>query len=242
MYFGKKVSVIFPAYNERENIRTAINEFLQHPAIDEIVVVDNNSQDGTDEEIKRTSARYVLERTQGYGAALRRGLQEASGDLMIMVEPDGTFRADDLDRLLVYSRDYDAVFGTRTSRNPVWSGGDPGANMYFILRMGNWAVAKLLEYLFNGPSFTDVGCTYKLIHRHSYERIAGTLTVTGSHFQPEFMLRTLEHGLRVVEIPVRYGARIGSSKITGKKRGAVMLGLRMIVFIVTQRLISWMRH
>lgn len=240
MYLGKKISIIFPVYNEKENIRAAIDEFLSHPAVDEVVAVDNNSKDGSDKEIQLTSARYILETTQGYGAALQRGLREAAGDILVTVEPDGTFRAGDLDRLLVYGRDYEVVFGTRTSRNPVWSGGDPGANMDFALRMGNWAVAKMLEYLYNGPSFTDVGCTYKLIHRHAYEKIKDTLTVNGSHFSPEFMLRCLLQGLRVVEIPVQYGARIGTSKITGQRSKAIKLGFRMIFFICKERIASWL--
>lgn len=239
MYLGKKVSVVFPVYNEKENIRAAIDEFLSHPAVDELIAVDNNSSDGSDIEIQRTSARYVKEMAQGYGAALMRGMSEATGDLIVTVEPDGTFRANDLDRLLVYSRDYDVVFGTRTSRHPVWSGGDPGANMDFILRMGNWAVAKMLEYLFNGPSFTDVGCTYKLIHRHSYEKIKHSLYVKGSHFSPHFMVQVLLRGLPVVEIPVQYASRIGTSKITGKRWSAIKLGLRMIFHIVVTRLSSW---
>lgn len=241
MYLGKKVSVVFPVYNERENVRAALEEFLRHPAVDEIVAVDNNSKDGSDDEIKLTSARYVKEITQGYGAALRRGMREATGDLIVTCEPDGTFRADDLDRLLVYSREYDVVFGTRTSRNPVWSGGDPGANMYFSLRLGNWAVAKFLEYLFNGPSFTDVGCTYKLIHRRAYEKIRDSFTVNGNWFSPEYMIRVLEHKLSVVEIPVRYGARIGTSKITGEISKAIRLGFRMIGFILMQRISSWLK-
>lgn len=240
MYLGKKVSIVFPVYNEKENVRTSIEEFLRHPAVDEVIAVDNNSKDGSDEEIQLTSARYVHEPVQGYGAALRRGMHEATGDLIITVEPDGTFRASDLDRLLVYSQEYDAVFGTRTSRNPVWSGGDPGANMYFTLRMGNWAVAKILEYLFNGPSFTDVGCTYKLIHRLAYEEIKDSFTVDGNWFSPEYMIRVLEHKLSVVEIPVQYGSRIGTSKITGKVSKAVKLGFRMILFIIVERIKSWL--
>jgi glycosyltransferase involved in cell wall biosynthesis len=236
MYLGKKVSVIFPVYNEKENIRHAIEDFLRHPAVDEIVAVDNNSTDGSAEEIQLTSAKYVHEPKQGYGAALMRGLSEANGDLLVTVEPDGTFKSSDLDRLLVYSNDYDVVFGTRTSRNPVWSGGDKGANMYFALRVGNWAVAKFLEYLYNGPSLTDVGCSYKLIHRLAYEKIQPLLTVSGSHFSPEFMLRCLSQGLRVVEIPVQYGARVGTSKITGKPGRAIRLGFRMIGFIVSERI------
>ncbi len=238
MYLGKKVSVVFPVYNEKENIRAAINEFLSHPAVDELIAVDNNSSDGSDAEIRLTSAKYVKEERQGYGAALMRGMREASGDLIVTVEPDGTFRADDLDRLLVYSRDYEAVLGTRTSRNPVWSGGDPEANMDFMLRMGNWAVAKFLEYLFNGPSFTDVGCTYKLIHRHAYEKLKDSLEVEGSHFSPHFMIQILLHGIPVVEIPVQYARRVGRSKITGDRTKAISLGFRMIGHIIAMRVRS----
>lgn len=241
MYLGKKVSIVFPVYNEKENIRVAIEEFLRHPAVDEIIAVDNNSKDGSGKEIQLTSAKYVKEMAQGYGAALRRGMREASGDLIITCEPDGTFRPDDLDRFLVYSQEYDVVFGTRTSRNPVWSDGDPNANMDFFLRMGNWAVAKLLEYLFNGPSLTDVGCTYKLIHRLAYEQVKDSFTVDGNWFSPEYLIRALQHRLSVVEIPIRYGARIGTSKITGKRSKTIKLGCRMIGFILIERLKS-LRH
>lgn len=239
MYRGKKISIVLPVYNERENIRAAIEEFVQHPAVDEVIVVDNNSTDGSDREIHSTSAVYVKELVQGYGAALQRGMRSATGDLIVTCEPDGTFRASDLDRLLVYSQEYDVVFGTRTSRSPVWSGGAPGTNMYFALRMGNWAVAKSLEYLFNGPSLTDVGCTYKLIHRLAYERIKDSLTVQDNWFSPEYIIRVLQHQLSVVEIPVQYGARIGTSKITGKRMSAIKLGFKMIWFIFVERLRAW---
>jgi glycosyltransferase involved in cell wall biosynthesis len=235
MYRNKKVSVILPCYNEHENIYNAIQEFFQEPSVDEVVVVDNNSKDGSAEEIKKTHAVYALETTQGYGAAMQRGMREATGDIILTCEPDGTFRASDIERLLIYSRDYDCVIGTRTSRNPVWGSGEPGANMYFALRMGNWAVAKLLEYLFNGPSFTDVGCSFKLIHRHAYEKIEGYFTVNGNWFSPEYMIRVLQHKLSVVEIPVHYGARIGTSKITGRPWPAIKLGFKMIFFIIKER-------
>ncbi|MDP2665640.1 MAG: glycosyltransferase family 2 protein [bacterium] len=235
------MSIVFPVYNERQNIRAAITEFFSHPAVDEIVAIDNNSTDGSDAEIKDTRARYVKETVQGYGAAVQRGMREATGDLIVTVEPDGTFSADDLERLLVYSRNYDVVFGTRTSRTPVWSGGDPGADMYFMLRIGNWAVAKLLEYLFNGPSLTDVGCSYKLIHRHAYEKIKDSFVVKGTHFSPEFMLRSLLAGLRVLEIPVGFHSRVGVSKLSNTWVKSVRIGFRMIFFIIKERIKTWLR-
>lgn len=232
MYKGRTVSVVLPVYNEEENIKSAIEDFLGQPFVDEVVAVDNNSSDRSAAEIKSTRAVYVLETRQGYGAALQRGMREATSEMIVTVEPDGTFMAQDIEKLLIYAMDFDVVFGTRTSRALIWS----GANMGFGIRIGNWAVAKLLEYLFNGPSLTDVGCTYKLLHRSAYERVKDRLTVDGSHFSVELMIRSLQAGLRTVEISVNYRQRIGTSKITGKITKAIKLGLRMILFILGQRL------
>ena len=108
--------------------------------VDEIVVVDNNSRDGTAAEAAATRARVVCETRQGYGHALRRGLREATGDLVIMAEPDGTFMGRDVLKLL-YSEDFDMVCGTRTTRELIWA----QANMGWFLRVGNWLVAKLIQ-------------------------------------------------------------------------------------------------
>lgn len=232
MYQNQRVSVILPVYNEQEYIRTAIEGFLACDEVDEVIAIDNNSSDQSAGEIKKTMAKYVHEIRQGYGAALQRGLREASGDLLVTVEPDGTFVPDDIYKLLIYSDDFEVVFGTRTSRSLIWS----GAYMPYLVRMGNWAVAKLLEFLFNGPSLTDVGCTYKLIDRAAYEKIKDNLTVAGAHFSVEFMIRVLQQGLRCVEIPVHYKKRSGISKITGSAWKAAKLGARMVIFILKERL------
>jgi len=232
MYLGKKVSVVFPVYNEASNITRAIELFMAHPAVDEVIAVDNNSTDGSDAEIKKTRARYVKETTQGYGAAMQRGMREATGDLIVTVEPDGTFRPEDIDRFLVYSRDYSVVLGTRTARVLIWT----GADMDLSLRLGNWAVAKYLEFLFSGPSLTDVGCSYKLIDRNAYETVKDAFSVKGWHFSPDFMMQVLLKRLSVVEIPIQFQARVGKSKLGGIRWKAVLMGFRMIAFITTTRL------
>ncbi|MBI3965188.1 MAG: glycosyltransferase, partial [Chloroflexi bacterium] len=83
----RSVSVVFPAYNEAEGIAAAIEDFFACPAVDEIVVVDNNSSDATPAIVAETRARLVRETRQGYGFALRRGLAEAKGDYVILAEP-----------------------------------------------------------------------------------------------------------------------------------------------------------
>lgn len=232
MWNGKRVSVILPAYNEAQNIVCAIQEFMSCGYVDEIVVVDNNSTDHTATEVLRTSARLVREARQGYGYALQRGLHEAIGDYLILAEPDGTFCARDALKLLVYAEDFNFVIGTRTTKELIWK----EANMRWFLRFGNIIVAKLLEFLYGGPSLSDCGCTLRLIDRESYEKIKARLSVGGSHFLVDMTICALVSDLRIIEIPVNYRGRTGSSKITGTLRGTLDTGLKMLGLILSRRL------
>ncbi len=232
MYGSRTVSVVFPAYNEGENIRRAIEEFFLPGVVDEVVVVDNNSRDSTAAEAAATGARVVRETRQGYGHALRRGLREATGDLVVLAEPDGTFVGRDILKLLAYSDDFDMVCGTRTTRELIWE----QANMGWFLRVGNLLVAKMIQVLFDGPSLTDCGCTLRLTHRQALARFVDDLTVGGSHFLPEMVILGLKRGIKIIEVPVNYRGRIGESKITGSFRGVLQTGVNMIVFALKCRL------
>jgi glycosyltransferase involved in cell wall biosynthesis len=231
MWNGKTVSVVLMTYAERASIREVIGGFFATGLVDEVVVVDNNAQDGTEEEVRRTRARLVRERSQGYGHATRRGLLEASGDLIVLAEPDGTFLAEDLTKLLVYSNECDVVLGTRTTRELVWA----GANMDWFLRWGNWAVAKLIELLFNTSHLSDVGCTYRLLRKEIAEQVGREMTVGGNHAGAEIMLLTIVSGARFVEVPVNYLPRVGISSVTGDRLAAIGVGLRMIRLIMRYR-------
>ena len=233
MWHARTVSIVLPAYNEEQYIRPAVEDFFVEGIVDEVIVVDNNSRDRTAEEAARTRARVVRETAQGYGHALRRGLREASGDLVIMAEPDGTFVGRDVMKLLAYADDFEMVCGTRTTRELIWR----QANMGWFLRWGNWTVAKMIQVLFDGPSLTDCGCTLRLTHRAALGRIQDDLTVGGSHFLPEMVIAALKRGLRVIEVPVNYRGRVGDSKITGSLNGALRTGFRMIVLILHRRFV-----
>jgi glycosyltransferase involved in cell wall biosynthesis len=236
MHNGRTVSVVFPAYNEEAGITHAVESFLGMVPVDEVVVVDNNSRDQTAELAARAGARVVSEAAQGYGNALRRGLAEASGDLVVMAEPDGTFFAPDVHKLLAYAEDAELVLGTRTTRELIFA----EANMGWFLRWGNWAVAKMMEFLFNSTNLTDVGCTTRLIRRSALGRIEPHFTVGGSSFGPEMMLLTLLLGLKIIQIPVNYLPRVGESSVTGDVRKAFMLGLGMIGLVLRYRVRSWL--
>jgi glycosyltransferase involved in cell wall biosynthesis len=231
MWKGKEVSVVLMTYAERDSIRDVIEGFFATGVVDEVLVVDNNAEPGTAEEVARTRARLVHEPQQGYGHATRRGLLEARGDMIILAEPDGTFLPEDISKLLVYSEHCDVVFGTRTTQVLIWE----DANMAHFLRWGNWAVAKLIELLFNTSHLSDVGCTYKLLRREVADHIARSMKVGGNHAGTEIMLLTIVSGARFIEVPVNYLPRVGVSSVTGRRLAAIHVGLRMIELVLRFR-------
>jgi glycosyltransferase involved in cell wall biosynthesis len=224
MWNGKEVSVVLMTYAERDSIRGVIEGFFATGLVDEVLVVDNNAQAGTREEVAATRARLVHEPEQGYGHATRRGLREARGELIVLAEPDGTFLPQDILKLLVYSTECDAVFGTRTTQELIWE----GANMEWFLRWGNWGVAKMMEFLHNTSHLSDVGCTYRLLRRELAHDVADQMSVGGSHAGAEIMLLTILSGARFVEVPVNYLPRVGVSSVTGRPIAAIAVGLQMI--------------
>lgn len=237
MWKNKKVSVVFPTYNEKDSIKSSIEEFFATGYVDEVIVVNNNAVEGTSKEISKTRAREVFENRQGYGYAIRKGLQSSRGDLIVISEPDGTFVGNDVVKLLSYSDDFDAVFGSRTNKNMIWG----GANMGVFLKWGNWALAKLIMVLYNATLLTDVGCTMRLVSRKVLTKIQKKFKVGGSQFGPEMMILVILNGISYIEVPVNYKKRIGHSSVTGSRLKAFLLGIQMIFLIVSYRLKSWLR-
>lgn len=231
MWGTQRVSVVLPAYNEAANVAAAVAEFLMTSVVDEVLVVNNNSSDQTASEAARVGARVVHEARQGYGYALQRGMAEASGDLIVLCEPDGTFAARDVSKFLAYADDFDIVLGTRTTQELIWQ----NAHMPMALRLGNLLMAKLVEGLFGGPSLSDCGCTFRLLTRSAYRQIRPFLTVGGSHFLPEMVIQGLLRQQRMIEIPVNYRGRVGTSKITGRWDGTLRTGWRMLWLILRLR-------
>ena len=234
---NKTVSLVFPTYNEKDSIQTAINDFFASGVIDEIIVINNNAAEGTSEEVAKTRAIEIHEKVQGYGAAIKRGFKEARGDLVIVSEPDGTFAGRDVKKLLAYSDDFEVVYGSRTVKELIWE----GANMGIFLKWGNFCVAKMMEFLFNTTLLSDVGCTMRCIRRESLEQLQPFFTVDGSFFGPEMMVLSALMGMKIIQIPVNYTKRIGTSSVTGNKFVAFSLGLQMIRLILRYRLSSWIK-
>lgn len=228
-----KVSLVIPAYNESAAIGHVIEDFADK--VDEIIVAENNSPDGTGNIAREKGATVISKNFAGYGEALRCALDAATGDILVLMEGDASFTADDLPKILAYMRDADMVIGTRTTKQMI----EQGANMDAFLRWGNVLAAKVLQFLWirQEPRFTDLGCTYRAIWRDTYLTIRGNLSGVGPEFSPEMMVEVLRAERKIIEIPVTYRPRIGDvSKHSGSKLAVLKTGTKMLWLIFQRRL------
>lgn len=234
MYSGKKVSVVLSTYREKKSIKSVINGFFKTGFVDEVIVVNNNAQAGTDEEVKKTKARLIYERRQGYGFGYQTGIKKASGDYIILCEPDGSYLPSDIEKFLVYAKDgFDAVLGSRTGQNTLLS----GADMDVLRKWANVLEAKSIEVLFNTNLLSDVGCTYKLFTKETLKKFSKKWKVNNSLFATELLLLTVTGKTKYIEIPVIFRKRIGVSSLTAKFSDLVKWAFRIEFYIIS----FWLR-
>lgn len=237
MWKNKTISVAIPAYNEEETVGLIVRQFKDLGYIDEIVLVDNNSRDKTAERARAAGARVVREERQGYGFALQRGLREASGDLIVLSEADGNFDAKDTLKLLAYADDFDFVKGTRT-RKELYEPGVMPPFMSFCINVGNVFVAKMVQFLWRGPVFTDAGCTMRLIKKEALGRILPYLTVGQAHFLAQMMTLATMAKIKTIEVPVHFKRRLGGYSKSGNFGGLLKIAVMMTGLILKYRLVS----
>lgn len=215
MYNKKTASIILPAFNEEKSISKFIKDIKKLKVFDEIIAVNNNSTDRTKAAIQENDVSYFFEKKKGFGASLKKGLDNAKSDLIVICEPDGSFKSNDSIKLLKLSKKYDAVFTTRTN-----------SEMNFYLKYGNKLYAKILCLLFNGPSLSDVGSSYRLFKRSDYNKFKKKLKYIGPEFQIELTINLINQNLKIIETPVYYGKRIGRSNYTGNFYSSFKVAIR----------------
>lgn len=241
MFREHHVTVVIPAYNEEATIAQVVAGFKAVACVDRVLVVDNNCRDRTAELARAAGAEVISEKKPGYGSALRAGMDHAAatgGEIVVLTEADGSFWAEDIWKLLIYMPDCRMVLGTRTTRQMVGQ----GANMDTKLRWGNVAMAKLLELFWYWPfepRLTDVGCTYRALWADTWRQIRERTQEPGPAFSPEMICAAYQVGLRVIEIPVHYGARLGgTSKHSESFRKVAKTALMMFRTICRKRFLG----
>jgi len=225
------LTVVLTAYNDEEAIGPAVKDFLQHPAVKRVIVVSNNSSDGTMERAAAAGAIVHNEPNPGYGQCVYRCYQEAlncpDAQIIVLCEGDCTFRARDIDKLLSYLPHAEIVNGTRIVEQLRAYNTQLNTFMYY----GNFFAGKLLEIKHLGHgTFTDVGTTYKMLRRGALERLLPYLNPNVNlEFNAYFLDTALRTGTIVVECPITFHPRAGVSKGGNvNTRRAAAVGFRMM--------------
>lgn len=208
------VTVALTAYNDEASIGDAVRDFLAHPKVRRVIVVSNNSHDGTFDTAKAAGAVAFNEEKPGYGQCVYRCLEEAARhqdtDYVVICEGDRTFRAHDIDKLLAYAPHADIVNGTRI----VEALRERRTQLTTFMFYGNLFAGKLLEAKHLGRgTITDVGSTYKLCRRAMVSSLLQTLNpYIDLEFNAHFMDVALGGGYVLVECPITFHQRVGDSK------------------------------
>jgi glycosyltransferase involved in cell wall biosynthesis len=208
-----RVSVIIPTRNEAEAIGRVIAD-VPVDLVTEIIVVDNNSTDGTPEIAALAGARVITESRRGYGQACMKGIASANApDVVVFLDGDYSDRPAELPILLapIAEGRADIVIGSRLAGARI-----PGA-LRWHARFGNWLAASLITKLY-GIKITDLG-PFRAARADVLRAVALEETTYG--WAVELILKATTQGFRIVEVPVSYYPRIGESKISGTFKGTV---------------------
>jgi glycosyltransferase involved in cell wall biosynthesis len=205
-----RVSVVLPCLDEVGGVVTAVEEALQGLRCaglnGQVIVVDNGSTDGSAAAAAAVGATIVSEPQRGYGLAIRRGLQAARGDIIVLADADGSY---DLRQLgdLVYrvAAGADIVVGTRS-----YGGVEAGAMPWLHRRVGTPGLNLLLA-MATGHRFHDSQSGFRAFRREPLIYLG--CTAAGMEFASEMLLMAHRAGLRIEEVPVRYRRRTGASKL-----------------------------
>jgi hypothetical protein len=226
-----RLTVVLTAYNDERSIGGAVKDFSAHPQVARVIVISNNSQDRTMEFAAQAGGMAFNETRQGYGAcvhrALREALSHADTELTLLCEGDLTFRAADIEKFLAYIPHADVVNGSRIVEQLQ----DRNTQLSLFMHYGNLFAGKVLELKHLGMvSLTDVGTTYKLCRNAPLRELMTQLDPeVNLEFNAYFLDTALKAGLRILECPVTFYPRVGTSKGGNvNNRIATRLGLRML--------------
>ncbi len=225
------VTVLLPAYNEEEAVQKVIDDCRQAMAQTEcryeILPVDDCSTDNTLDLARRRGVRCLArERNQGSGAARKTGIRHARGEIIVMLDVDGSYHAADIPRLLQFFPEYDQVNGARTTEQ---------GSIRFLRIPAKWLIRKLAGYL-AGTDIPDLNTGMKAFKRDIMPPYMWVIP-DGFSCVTTMTLAFLCNGHRVKYVPTTYFPRIGQSKFHPVRDTFlyVMTVLRMILYFRPMR-------
>jgi glycosyltransferase involved in cell wall biosynthesis len=201
-----KLSVVMPIYDEQATLREAIERILAVPIELELICVDDGSRDGSREILAALQAQHpqikvlLQPHNMGKGAALRRGIQEATGDFVLIQDADLEYDPKDYPLLLepLIQGRADVVYGSR------FLGGAPHRVLYFWHSVGNSLLTMLSNCLTN-VNLSDMETCYKVFRREIIQSIP--LQENRFGFEPEVTVKVAKRRLRIYEVGISYWGR-----------------------------------
>jgi glycosyltransferase involved in cell wall biosynthesis len=209
------VSVVIPCLDEAESIERCValaREAMETNGIaGEVVVVDNNSTDGSGELAERAGARVVLETRPGYGSAYLAGFAAAKGDYIVMADADLTYDFADIPRFVEQLDDGgELVMGDRMDNI------QPGAMPWLHRYVGNPILTGTLNLFFR-TGVNDAHCGMRAFRADVLDRL--DLRATGMEFASEMVIRAAKEKLDIRQFPIEYHPRAGESKLSSFRDG-----------------------
>ncbi|QJW88083.1 glycosyltransferase [Spirosoma taeanense] len=221
------ILVIIPAFNEENSVGNVVRD-IPVGLVDEVVVVNNNSNDQTAVQAALAGATVLNEPVQGYGRACLRGIAYAQNrqqkpDVVVFLDADYSDYPGEMTALVapILAGAVDLVIGSRALGNR--ERGSMTPQQVF----GNWLATTLLHWLY-GVRYTDLG-PFRAIRFEQLLELDMQDKTYG--WTVEMQLKAAKQGLRILEIPVSYRKRIGFSKISGTVKGTVLAGYKILATI-----------
>ncbi len=199
-----KLSIIIPVYNEAKTIKAIVEKVLKIPHEKEVIIVDDCSTDSTDEVLRKINHSVIIKlkmnKNSGKGAALMKGFENATGDIVLIQDADLEYDPEDYEPMIeLINKDLaDVVYGSR------FLGGRIRRSHNLSNYYGNKIFTFINNLLYNA-TLTDMNTCYKIIKRAEFKKL--NIKSQGFNFEAEFTAKVCKRNLRIYEVPIAYHGR-----------------------------------
>ncbi len=225
------IDIVIPAFNEEDSIPLVLAD-LDRKLIRNVVVVNNNSTDGTVQAALKSGAIVVDENHQGYGAACLRGISfvnetKPTADILVFMDADYSDYGEEVEQLVrpIINGEVDFTIGSRAL------GTREKGSMMPQQRFGNWLATGLLKW-FYGVKFSDLG-PFRAIKLSTLNALQMEDKDFG--WTVEMQIKIAKQKVPFLEFPAKYRKRVGVSKITGTLKGTILAGYKIIYTLIKYR-------